>query len=158
MQRYVSVLAVSLDGQDMVMLRKDRGPPQIVGKLTVPGGKVDAEDTSLAHAAARELKEECGLDVEPASLLRIFHKGDGIRFDWTTFFARTDISGACTQPGETEPIHIAAVSDVLEALDAGGHDHAPDLGELMAAAAPALAAAAIPCEPPRGASKKIARP
>lgn len=159
MQRYVSVLAVSMDGQDMVMLRKDRGPPQIIGKLTVPGGKVDAEDPSLAHAAARELREKCGVDVAPASLLRIFHKGDGVKYEWTTFFARTDVSGARTQPGETEPIHVARVSDVLQALHEGSNDHAPDLRELMDAAAAALAlAAAIPCEPPRRASKKLAGP
>ena len=101
MQHCVSILAASMNGEEMVILRKDRGPAHVVGKLTIPGGKQDADDLSLPHAAARELKEECGVAVDPASLLRIFHKGDGVNSAWTTFFVRADIEGACTQAGKT---------------------------------------------------------
>jgi 8-oxo-dGTP pyrophosphatase MutT (NUDIX family) len=42
------------------------------GQLALPGGKVDAGDASLAHAAARELEEETGL-VFPACAFTIEH-------------------------------------------------------------------------------------
>ena len=38
---------------------------------TCPGGKVDREDPSTAHAAARELREEVGVRVAPEDLLYI---------------------------------------------------------------------------------------
>ncbi len=42
------------------------------GLLALPGGKVDAGDATLAHAAARELEEETGL-VFPACAFTVEH-------------------------------------------------------------------------------------
>ena len=38
---------------------------RIVGAWIQPGGHIEADDATLAQAAAREVREELGLDVEP---------------------------------------------------------------------------------------------
>lgn len=55
------------------------GRVQEQGLLALPGGKVEAGDASLAHAAARELEEETGL-VFPAGAFRVVHTLNGP--DW----------------------------------------------------------------------------
>jgi ADP-ribose pyrophosphatase YjhB (NUDIX family) len=39
-----------------------------MNKLALPGGKVENTDLSLAHACAREAKEEIGFDISPWDL------------------------------------------------------------------------------------------
>jgi len=67
-------LVVTVDWEDVLLIR--RGIPPHMDKLVFPGGHVDAEDPeheikadeSVPHAAARELKEETGLIVDPKDL------------------------------------------------------------------------------------------
>lgn len=47
----------------MVGLIKKKGPSFLIGKITVPGGKVDSGE-NIYQASSREAKEECGLTIE----------------------------------------------------------------------------------------------
>ncbi|MBI4142545.1 NUDIX hydrolase [Candidatus Uhrbacteria bacterium] len=55
------------DGKWSILL-VERGKEPFKGKLVLPGGHIDPTDESPAHAAARELREEAGIDVDPAKL------------------------------------------------------------------------------------------
>lgn len=58
------VLMVIYDPQRNIFvgLLKNRGPEFLIGKLTFPGGKVEAGETS-EQACSRETKEEAGLTI-----------------------------------------------------------------------------------------------
>jgi 8-oxo-dGTP diphosphatase len=55
----VCVGAIVVDGDDLLMIRRGRGPAQ--GEWAVPGGRVEAGEL-LAEAVVRELLEETGLE------------------------------------------------------------------------------------------------
>ena len=55
----VCVGAVVVDGADLLLVRRARGPG--AGVWSVPGGRVEAGET-LAEAVVRELAEETGLE------------------------------------------------------------------------------------------------
>ena len=48
-----------------------QGTKHLLGKLTFPGGRINANDTSPASAAARELLEETGLQVDPKDVREV---------------------------------------------------------------------------------------
>lgn len=55
----------------ILLLRRSKSDPRRPGEYDFPGGGVDhGED--LAEAAARELHEEAGLDVEPGELTLVY--------------------------------------------------------------------------------------
>lgn len=60
----VDIAVVS--GGKLLLIR--RAKPPFMDKLVLPGGHVEASDASLAAAAARELREEVGLDLPPERL------------------------------------------------------------------------------------------
>jgi 8-oxo-dGTP diphosphatase len=60
------VLLILLSGSKVVVIRKNR-PAWQAGKLNFPGGKIEAGETPV-QAAARELREETGIDVPETSL------------------------------------------------------------------------------------------
>ena len=58
----LSAVAVPIDSDDRVLLtRRPRSMRTFPGAWVLPGGAVDAEDATVAHAALRELNEEVGL-------------------------------------------------------------------------------------------------
>lgn len=131
MQRYVSVLALSEDFHDVVLLRKTKGPAHIIGKLTIPGGKVEESDTDLKTAAAREFREESGVEVDPASLFNVGIVSTPGEFELTVYACATDISKACTQPNEEEAITVMDLKNVMEALVNRDPEFVPDLAQFI---------------------------
>lgn len=55
---------------DSALLIK-RGNPPLSGTWSLPGGRVKPSE-SLKDAAAREVKEECGIDIDVLDLIKLF--------------------------------------------------------------------------------------
>lgn len=95
--------------KDGLVLLVKRAAEPARGKWSVPGGTVELGET-LREAAAREVKEETGLDVDVGPLVevveRVLHDDDGrIRYHYVILdFAARYIAG-----------ELAAASDALEA-------------------------------------------
>lgn len=65
-QLTVDIIAVTKSGK---LLLIKRAKPPFMNKLVLPGGKVEENDKSLKHTAARELMEEAGLEIDPERMV-----------------------------------------------------------------------------------------
>ena len=74
----VAVGAIITDGEQILLIQ--RGHPPGEGQWTIPGGRVEVDET-LPEAVRREILEECGILVEPGEpaiiLDRIFRDSHG---------------------------------------------------------------------------------
>src|SRR6478736_247546 len=83
----VAVGAFVFDAENRVLL-VERGRPPGVGLWTVPGGKLEYNET-LAQAVAREVREETGLVVEVGTLACVVERtGEDYHFVILDYFAR----------------------------------------------------------------------
>lgn len=57
---------VTVDMTHVVVI--GRAKPPFMSTVVLPGGHVEESDDSLSHAAARELREETGITVDPSEL------------------------------------------------------------------------------------------
>jgi 8-oxo-dGTP pyrophosphatase MutT (NUDIX family) len=73
----VVVLRDSPSGPEVLMVRRTRGASFMADAYVFPGGRVepgDGEgDAAFAAAAARELREEAAISVDPAALVQFAH-------------------------------------------------------------------------------------
>jgi mutator protein MutT len=67
----VGVGAILLDGDQVLLVR--RGRPPLAGMWSIPGGGVELGE-SLSEAVAREVREECGLEVRVIELVDVFER------------------------------------------------------------------------------------
>ena len=83
------------DDIDRLLLIKRANPPQ-QGRWSLPGGRVEA-DESLESAAAREVREETGLDVEIIMKLGSVNLGidEGYNYEVHHFLARAIAGSLC---------------------------------------------------------------
>lgn len=63
-----AVGAIVLEKGELVLVRRDREPA--LGQWSLPGGRVEWGE-SLVEACAREVREECGIDIEVEGLAGI---------------------------------------------------------------------------------------
>jgi ADP-ribose pyrophosphatase YjhB (NUDIX family) len=83
----VAVGAIVFDDAGRVLL-VERGKPPGVGLWSVPGGKVEGNET-LAQAVAREVREETGLLVEVGALACVVERmGDDYHYVILDYAAR----------------------------------------------------------------------
>ncbi|MGB9880479.1 MAG: NUDIX hydrolase [Anaerolineae bacterium] len=65
----VGVGAVVVKQGRVLLVRRANAPNQ--GQWSIPGGTVELGET-LAQAAVREVREECGVEIEPGDVLSTF--------------------------------------------------------------------------------------
>jgi ADP-ribose pyrophosphatase YjhB (NUDIX family) len=83
----VAVAAIVFDAHGRVLL-VERGKPPGAGLWTVPGGRLEGQET-LAQAVAREVREETGLIVEVGALACVVERmGDDFHFVILDYLAR----------------------------------------------------------------------
>ena len=98
----ICAVAAFIFDEDRVLVIQ-RGTPPGQGSWSLPGGKLEAGET-LAHAVAREVREETGLVVDVGPLACVVERmGDGYHFVILDYLARS-IGGT-----------LAAASDVRDA-------------------------------------------
>lgn len=132
MKRYISVIALTEDLEDVVLLQKTKGPEHLIGKWIIPGGGLEETDVSLQHAASREFKEETGCDIAPEKMIPFCRKGSD-KFQLDVFFAVGDVRSAKQQPNEVEPIEVRNWARVRADLAAGDPSYADDFVDIVQA-------------------------
>ena len=137
-RRYSAVALFSENLERVVLIHKLR-PDWQAGKANLPGGKVEAGEgipadycrsSSYAeadhlHCAARELREETGLDIAAAALklfcrLRYVSR-EGNAAECCFFAARGDVDAARTM--EAERVFVGEVAHVFDGI--GAYDFDP---------------------------------
>ncbi len=68
---FAAALAICRRGDKMLLARRAKGPSTAVGRWGFPGGMHELGE-SILSAAARELKEETGVDAEPKRVIDAF--------------------------------------------------------------------------------------
>jgi 8-oxo-dGTP pyrophosphatase MutT (NUDIX family) len=97
------------DGLMVLLTMRSAGLPEHAGQISFPGGRVEADDASVALAALREAKEEVGLLAESVAIL-----GELTAYETVTGYRVTPVVGWVEPPFELtlDPIEVA---DVFEA-------------------------------------------
>jgi 8-oxo-dGTP diphosphatase len=115
----VGVGAVVLDAGRVLLVR--RGKPPLMGKWSLPGGLVELGETTR-EAVAREIAEECGLQIrvgEVAGILdRVVRDAEGrIRYHWVLVdyvaVVESGTLGAASDADEAQWVEV----DAVERLD-----------------------------------------
>ncbi|HIJ65974.1 MAG TPA: NUDIX hydrolase [Candidatus Hydrogenedentes bacterium] len=78
-----SIVVRDPDGRILVVRE---GDPRVKGKINLPAGHLDGDETP-AECAMRELEEETGLCVPPSGLLGVYIQSGAVNF---VFHGRTD--------------------------------------------------------------------
>lgn len=97
------------DGGRLLLIRRDRPPGK--GLWSLPGGRVEEGET-LAEALVREVREETGLDVEPAQHVGTVKRGPYLIHDF-----RAHVRGGEPAPGDDANALLFADRAELLGLD-----------------------------------------
>lgn len=112
MIHYVAVIALSTQLSRIAVLVKQKGPAHLIGKVTVPGGKVEEGETIFA-AAIREFREEAGVTL-PVDRLRLFSGVTGEDYPLTFVTCDTPrITNVAAQEGELEKVYLEDLATFL---------------------------------------------
>lgn len=123
MKRYVITIALSPEGKTLV-LGKLRGPKQVVGRFSFPGGHIE-DNESIEEAACRELLEESGVAVTQNQLRAVAIKereGEFVLYVFVAYLNKGQLIEeatdglACSSEAHTltdEPIYVVPAADVL---------------------------------------------
>lgn len=96
------------DGLTLLLTLRSTGLPEHAGQISFPGGRVEAEDVSLADAALREAAEEVGLSAERVSIL-----GELAPYETVTGYRVTPVVGWVEPPFDLNPDPVE-VADFFE--------------------------------------------
>lgn len=97
------------DGLTMLLTQRSADLPDHPGQISFPGGRVEPEDASVAHAALREAHEEVGLPGDRVDIL-----GELPHYETVTGFRVTPVVGWVEPPFALipDPIEVADVFEV----------------------------------------------
>jgi 8-oxo-dGTP diphosphatase len=116
--RVLSEIVLLNDEGKTLVLRRSATDTRRPGQWDVPGGHVDAGE-AYDVAAARELKEEAGISVEPASLRLLYTltaRREDINAVWLFFGAKVNGSAVSLSDEHSEYAWIT-VDDAIAMID-----------------------------------------
>lgn len=123
---YILTHIINPEYNKMVGLIKAKGPKFLIGKITVPGGKIE-ENEDIYTSASRETFEETGLVIEPTSWY-LFNKFETQEYVLNKVFAVTsDIEKAYTK--EEEQVIILDLPKSIEDAVINPDKYTPDFVE-----------------------------
>jgi len=96
------------EGLQVLLTQRSADLPDHPGQISFPGGRIEPDDRSTAHAALRESREEIGLDPDRVSVL-----GQLATYDTVTGYRVTPVVGWVEPPFVVTPDPIE-VADVFE--------------------------------------------
>ncbi len=96
-------------GLTLLLTQRSADLPDHPGQISFPGGRVEADDASHAHAALREATEEVGLPATRVAVL-----GELAPYETVTGYRVTPIVGWVEPPFELvpDPVEVADVFEV----------------------------------------------
>jgi len=97
------------EGLTLLLTQRSADLPDHPGQISFPGGRVEPDDSTLAHAALREASEEIGLPAERVAIL-----GELSTYDTVTGFRVTPIVGWVEPPFALtlDPVEVADAFEV----------------------------------------------
>ena len=125
-----SVGVVVVRDQQALLIRRGKEPA--IGRWSIPGGVIETGET-IHDAAKREMREECGIEIEVGPMLQIFESitrdAEGrIRFHYIILdMLGQHLSGEVQFGGDVDDARYVGV-DELDALDV-----LPDAAKLVRA-------------------------
>jgi 8-oxo-dGTP pyrophosphatase MutT (NUDIX family) len=96
------------EGLHVLLTQRSADLPDHPGQISFPGGRIEPEDASIAHAALREAHEEIGLPSERVSVI-----GQLSTYDTVTGYRVTPVVGWVEPPFDVHPDPVE-VADVFE--------------------------------------------
>jgi 8-oxo-dGTP diphosphatase len=132
----VDTVALTVVGDDLHVLVVRRGSPPFEGQWALPGGYLEI-DEDLAPGAARELREETGIELDPEELrqLRAYGEPDRDPRNRTisvAHLAELDEAAEAQGGSDAADARWRSVAELLEE-DAMAFDHATILRDGVAA-------------------------
>lgn len=108
----VAIILLNAQRQILLQLRYDRSGLPFANCWTLPGGKVEADETPEA-AAYRELLEEIGMDL-PLTAWRTYERpGSAFLIDQYVFIGRTELDVANMALGEGQALRFFEQHDLV---------------------------------------------
>ena len=97
------------EGLTLLLTQRSDGLPDHAGQISFPGGRVEPDDLTLAHAALREAAEEVGLAPDRVDIL-----GELATYETVTGYLVTPVVGWVEPPITltTDPIEVAEAFEV----------------------------------------------
>lgn len=135
MTRYVVLVVVDPARGQTIGLTKLKGPEHLLGRITYPGGKVEAGET-LAQAASRELLQETGVPVAESSWTH-YHTARGAKFELNCMAAISDKVFLARQK-EEEPVWLLDIAPHVQFAKNQPRQYVSDFLELLSGALTAL--------------------
>ncbi len=148
----VVLLRDARDALEVLLLRRSSKLAFHGGAWVFPGGRIDPEDAGAGgdagaarRAAAREAREEAGLEVDPEALVQISHwttpEGLPKRFATWFFMACADATPVRVDGGEIHAHRWMTPAEALEARRAGEIELPPPTFVTLSTLAPLRSAA-----------------
>ncbi|GIL40308.1 NUDIX hydrolase [Roseiterribacter gracilis] len=117
---WVGVGVVVRRGDRVLLVRRSKAPRK--GEWSIPGGAIDLGETTI-QAAAREVREETGLDVTPTKLLTtvdaIQHDAQGqVAFHYVLidYLARADDDQVAVAGDDVDAVQWATLDEAVALL------------------------------------------